>query len=295
MTERLQLLLGGAPKSGTTALLSYLGQHPDIVVPALREMTCFVRDEEYARGWSAALDRYFPGPRSDGAVLVGKHVMAMYSAPALDRIAQHDERLVLVLVLRNPVDRAYSDFWYARQRGWETEATFEAALARAEPSDPGIAGRGSGLAYLSLGNYTPHVERALEVLGEQRTSIVLASDLRTEPTKIAQQYFELVGVDPTFEPDNLARNKTSRSRSELAARLIYGAQFEGSPLRRTIGRLVPASAAYRARDALNRLNTGSAPIPDMDTSTRARLIEHFAPCNNALSRLIGRDLTAWHS
>jgi hypothetical protein len=259
-------------------------------------MPYFARDEEYEKGWPTAVERYFPDACPEETALVGKHVMAMYSASALERLALHDERLILVLVLRNPVDRAYSHFWYARQLGWETESTFESALARGEPTDHEAITRGSGLAYLTNGHYAPFVEQAIEALGEERTSIVLTSDLRASAVAIAQTYFERLGVERTFEPNTLViHNRTVRARSTHAARIIYRMQRDGSPLRRTFGRIVPTSMAYRLRDAANRLNAGPAPIPDMDPSTRAQLIDHFAPGNDALSRLIGRDLASWNT
>ena len=296
MSDRLRLLLGGAPTCGTTALLHYLAQHPAVRVPVLREMPYFARDVEYQRGWPTALERYFPGYQADGEALVGKHVMAMYSRAALDRVAQHDERLVLVLVLRNPVDRAYSHYWYARQRGWESGSTFEAALARTEATNGEVGGRGSALAYLSIGSYAQHVERAMEAMGEERTSIVLASEVRESTTQVVQRCFDRIGVDSSIEPNIESRhNRTVRARSERAARLVYRVQREGSPLRRTVGQVVPASVAYRVRYAFNRLNAGSSTIPDMEARTRARLIEHFAPGNDVLARLIDRDLTSWNS
>lgn len=290
----IRLFLGGAAKSGTTALLQYLAAHPEIRSHVHREMTYFARDEEYERGYAAAFERYFSGSAAAGTVHVAKHAMALYSQQALERAAAHSESTELVIMLRNPVDRAYSHYWYARLRGWERADSFEAALRRAEGRATPAKRQGNQLNYVEDGVYEPHLRRAIDVFGTDRTHVLLSSDLQSNATDITRRLFEQVGVEPDFALDtSTSHNRAARARSERMAQAFLRLQSSGHPVRRAVSRVVPNPWLYRVRYAFHRLNEKYADIPEMDPDTRSNLLERFSAHNEALAALIGRDLEAW--
>ncbi|HKK08845.1 MAG TPA: hypothetical protein VKA44_08180, partial [Gemmatimonadota bacterium] len=125
-------MIVGAQKAGTTSLFRYLAGHPGLAAHPQREMPYFLVDELYAAGYEAAFEKYFGVGGDSGRLPLAKHVMAMYSQKAVDRLRGHNPEVRVVAVLRNPAERARSAYLYARRRGWEPLPTFEAAL-RAEP------------------------------------------------------------------------------------------------------------------------------------------------------------------
>ena len=132
----IQLMIVGAQKSGTSSLLRYLEQHPDMHTHPQPEMTFFLQDREYSRGYEWAFAKYFAGEsdRDDIAnkQLIAKNVMVMHSPEVMQRIYEHNPDIHLVVLLREPVARAYSAYWWARRRGWENIKTYEEALAAEE-------------------------------------------------------------------------------------------------------------------------------------------------------------------
>jgi hypothetical protein len=283
-------MIVGAPKSGSTALFQYLADHPDVRSHVHREMPFFGRDDEFAQGWQHAVTKYFP-PSVGDAPLVAKHTMAMYDPPAVRRIVETTQALV-VAVLRNPVPRAYSHFHYARLRGWEDAATFEEGLAREPGRAVSSPPQARDLQYVGNGVFAPHVRTLLDTVPPERLRIYLSDDLRQDARGISAELFDLAGLSP-YEPDVTTRHNEGRApRSARFARAFLAVQQPGSPVRRLVAK-VPSRTLYRVRHLVNRWNEGPATFPPIAPETAARLRERFAEPNAELAGLLGRSLNAW--
>jgi Sulfotransferase domain len=283
-------MIVGAPKSGSTALFHYLAEHPDTVGHVHREMPFFGRDDEYARGWEYALDKYFPAPVG-GAPLVAKHTMAMYDPSAIRRIAESTSAVV-VAVLRNPVARAYSHFHYARLRGWEDAETFEEGLEREGARPVSSPRRARDMQYVGDGVYAPHVRILLEAVPRERRRVYLSDDLRRDARGICAELFELAGLAPYVPDVTKGHNEARAPRSARLARSFLAVQRPGSPVRRLMAR-VPSHVLYRARYLVNRLNEVPASLPPMSAETAATLSERFAEPNTELAQLLDISLDGW--
>jgi len=285
-------MVAGAPKSGSTALYHYLSEHPEVASHDQREMTFFARSNEFDQGWEFALDRYFPDIPS-GQPLIAKHTMAMYDLPGVRRISE-DSAVVVAVVLRNPVDRAYSHYQYARLRGWESADTFEAALALEESRPAGDPPRARDMRYTAVGTYEPVVRNLIDTFGRERLRIYLSSDIRTSAADVCAELFELAGLDPSFVPDTQQRhNEGHQPRSALMSRLFLSVQEEGSPIRKVASKLFSNRTLSNARYRVQRLNEGSGKPPPMADHTRHLLEQKFVEPNNRLAELLDRDLSAW--
>jgi hypothetical protein len=291
MAGELRLMVVGAPKSGSTALLHHLADHPRLRTHVHPEMPFFGRDDEFARGWDLALEKYFDPSEGEEAV-VAKHTMAMYDPVSLRRIAESTSAVV-VAVLRDPVPRAHSHFHYARLRGWEDAPTFEEGLAR-EPgrpvSSPPLA---RDLQYVGDGVYAPRVRDLIETVPADRLRIYTSTEMRLDARRICGELFALAGL-PHHEPEVArAHNEGRVPRSPRLARAFFAIQQPGNPLRALASRYVPSRALYRARRFLNGLNEARTPLPAMSPDTVAELRTRFAGPNADLAGLLGRPLTGW--
>lgn len=288
-------MIVGAPKSGTTSLKDYLGQHPGICTHRQTEMQFFANDIRYAQGYERMLRLYFPCA-ADDRVLVAKNVAMMYSPRALDRLARHNPAVHVVVLLRDPVERAYSEYWYARRRGWEPRRSFEAALRDDGSRFGDDDARRARCAYLERSTYARHVRRILERFGGDRTHVLLTDDLRRDAAGACRPLFALFpGLDPDFSPrvDRRA-NTAALPRSRAVLRLISSDRALPN-LRRALKRLVPRRARDRLKRGLRELNERRFDPPPMAPELRARLVAQFRPHNRELAGLLGRDLRQWDS
>jgi hypothetical protein len=229
-------------------------------------------------------------------VFLAKHVFTMYRPEAVRRLKQHNPDARVFVLLRDPVKRAYSSYWYSRRRGWDPADTFEHAIewetGRDARDDGWLVDRDR--MHLRVGVYHPHIEQLIETFGSDKVRVFLTDDLSTDAAGLCRAIYEALGVDLTFAPDlTHEHNPAAAARSQTVARTVAGVLKSKNPVKRTIRRLIPHGLARRARHAILRLNEKPFIPPPMAEHTCCRLNDYFAPHNEALSRLIGRDLSMW--
>ena len=297
-------MIVGAQKSGTSSLLRYLAQHPDIYTHAQPEMTFFLQDREYSRGYESAFAKYFAGKYDHDDIadkrLIAKNVMVMHSTEVMQRIYEHNPEMHLVILLREPVARAYSAYWWARRRGWENIKTYEEALAAEEARLNEDWFKWRQCAYQYNGIYYPHVKNLITQFGLNNVHCILTDDLKENAQAVCQQLFMHIGVHPDFKPVIGERhNQAAMPRSERFNYLFTQFLASHNPLRRAIRKLLPDATAYKLRKAIldwndkPQKNLNSTP-PPLNPETREQQMAYFKPFNEQLAELLGRDLSAWN-
>lgn len=299
MTDRLpDFLVIGAAKSGTTALWSFLRQHPQVFMPELKEPHHFAFEPDRAapvfKGPGATIhdsvtDRRAYAElfaRAGSATAVGEaSALYLYLADAAARIQAVLPDVRLVAILRQPADRAFSSYQHLKRQGREPAPSFEAALALEEQR---IADSWGFLwRYRDLGHYPRQLRVYLERFGPERLLVHLYDDLVRDPPAVVRRTYQFLGVDPGFEPDLFARpNVGGTPRAGWRGRLLS----RGSPVRRAASVIVPArlrrcAGALADRQALQR--------ESIDPESRRRLTEEFRAEILELGTLLDRDTSAW--
>ena len=303
-SKKIRLMIVGAQKSGTSSLLRYLAQHPDIHTHPQPEMTFFLQDREYIRGYTSAFAKYFAAENNRTEIedkqLIAKNVMVMHSPEVMQRIYEHNPDIHLVVLLREPVARAYSAYWWARRRGWENIKTYEEALAAEEArlNEDWFKWRQCAYQYNSI--YYPHVKNLITQFGSERVHCILTDDLKEDAEAVCQQLFHHIGVRTDFKTVIGERhNRAAMPRSERFNYLFTQFLASHNPLRRAIRKLIPDATAYKLRKAVLDWNDGpqkdteSVP-PPIKPETRERQMTYFKPFNEQLAELLDRDLSAWN-
>lgn len=290
----IALFVGGAHKAGTTALYQALVQHPELAGHAQSELTFFVEDEEYGRGFaSRTWRRYLPGEDVERR-FVAKHVKLVYRRAALERLRAHSPEAWLVLLLRHPVERAHSAFWHARAHGREELASFEAGLAAEDERLRAGRAPWHDTCYVRNGLYAGPLADALAVFGRERLLVHLAEDLRARPRELLRGLYERLGVDRAFAPDlERGANRARSARSPRLARLMGRVFDSRAPAKRAVRACLPDRVAIGLRQGLVRWNSRPLSVPEMEESTRARLLARFRESNARVAQFLGRDLAHW--
>ena len=286
MTHRLDLVIPGAQKAGTSTLLAQLGQHPGVVRHATDEFGPLLDTEVDLH---RAVAEGFPP--SDGRLAVAKAAGLMHHSPGLQRLVRDFPSVRLLVMLREPVSRAYSAYWFARRTGDETLDSFERALAAdAERLDVAPARR-RWVDYLGRSHYLESLREMSSLVGHDRLKVVLLEDLASQPDPVhrdIQQWLSLEEHDLVAGgPDRV--NAAAEPRSATFARAL---RTSTGPLR-SLGRVVPQGARRRVRRSLLRLNERPLAVPTLDPDLRTALRAQFAEHDEALAREFGLDLTPW--
>jgi hypothetical protein len=228
-------LIVGAQRCGTTSLYKTLTQHPAVLPAGLHKGVHYF-DTDYERG-PAWYRSHFPlrltakqSQRRTGSWPITGEASPyyMFHPEVPGRIARDLPDARLIVLLRDPVERAYSAYTHERARGFET-LSFEDALA-AEPkrlageedrlrADPGYVSKShQHNAYLARGRYVEQLERLEKAVGRDRLCVVdfdeLFMDFRTQ----LPQVLDHLGLDPWLPDAVEQRNARPRSKLEPEVR-----------------------------------------------------------------------------
>ena len=282
MTTRLpNFIIAGAPKSGTTSLYFYLKQHPDIFVPDKKELHYFSYD------WLAA---NAAGPEDDYILTTlcadrdayarqyrsAKHHTAVgefspsylyYCNTAGDIQQMLGNTVKIVLILRNPVEKAYSQYMHQVRNNLEP-LSFEQAL-EAEPQRHAM-GWSDIWRYAESSLYARRTRHFIKVFGPSKVRIIVFEEFIADPQNELSGLLRFLGVDDRVPIDTgKVYNRTGKPRSRLTADLLTQPHLVKS----VVKRIVPEKIRSRIRLKMQELN--SAPKEAMPVSCRRKLEDFF--------------------
>lgn len=196
----VSFLIAGVQKGGTTALFDYLGDYPDIALPAVKELHHF--DDEtldWANPDPAAYHARFPAP--DGRPCGEATPIYTYWPNSLERIRAYNPAMKLIVVMRDPVQRAWSHWRMEYARGAETE-TFawciregRQRLFEAEPW-----GHHREFSYVERGFYGEQAERLLGLFPREQLLFLTSEALRTAHGATLDRVRGFLGLPPAPAP-----------------------------------------------------------------------------------------------
>ena len=284
---RIDVMIAGAQKAGTSSLLGYLAQHPEILAHETAELDFFVNDEAFE---NLCMAKYFSRAPEAGEVVLAKSATVMHTPVALSRLHEHNPDCKIIIVLRNPVDRAYSSFRWARSNGLEDLLAFEDAVWKGIErfSD---ARRRRNCDYLATGLYAKWLGEIYRRFPRDQISILLLEDLRKSPKNVCRELHEFIGVDPDFKTDvTRVWNPASEPRSRLVQRVVRSRTSAKS----AAAALLPRNARKALGRKIEEINTRRVSARPIASETRAKLVEYYSLPNRELEELIGRRLEHWN-
>ena len=196
-------LIAGAPRSGTTWLYHLLDRHPDVFMakPARPEPKFFLVDELYERGFHHYVETWFDG--SSAYTAAGeKSTNYLESSSAADRIHRHVPDVRLVFILREPTQRAYSNWAWSRMNRMES-LDFAAALEQEDERErtvPSHLRYARPHAYFSRGLYAALLRPYFERFRREQILCLKFDDIILKPGELACRLHRFIGVTP--RPDD---------------------------------------------------------------------------------------------
>lgn len=298
-------LIVGAARSGTTALHYYLAQHPDIYMSARKEPNFFAYqdgtfDFPYpgdAEGKANLLDysvtdldsylELFKG--AEDATAVGEaSPYYMLSEQAPSRIYQQLPDVKLIMILRDPVDRAYSHFLQAARSGNLDPNNFPYFLKEEESTN--TWGWARHCVYIS--QYQTQIKKYLEYFDLERIKFYLYDDLKAKPEVLMESIYSFLEVDTKFETDlSLRYNKSGVPKNKVLDLLLSRKNI----LKPILKNVLPGVMVNFLATIQNRVqNYNLAKPPSISPEFRSFLIEnYFRKDILGLQDLTQRDLSSW--
>lgn len=200
---KIDFLYIGPPKSGSSWLYELLRAHPDIFVPAAKDIYFF--DRYYNKGWSWYVKHFEKaGDRLKGEVCHDY----LYSKEACERIKRHLPDVKLIVMLRHPVERAVSHYKYSTMQGNVTGDLNEAVRQNEN--------------ILECSRYSKYLPMYIETFGVGNVLILDFDQLKKDPDSLVKQVCKFLGIEidgVDFDVHNVV-NKAMSPRSVWLSKTI---------------------------------------------------------------------------
>ena len=293
------LFILGAAKCGTTTLYSHLAEMPDVCLSVPKEPFFF--EAEFEHGVNYYEEKYFSHWKGEPIIGEARHAN-LYLPWVPERILQTNPQAKLIVLMRNPTERAFSHWvhltnatfeslpfadairadWERIQSGQlcETAQEMEEHAQLLSPNELGHSGKGLYRTYIDRGYYELQIQRYLKLFPREKMKLILFEDLTNDPNQVVAEVIQFLGLDPD-------KNRFVKDRWENPANVPGWSRRLYEQLR--LYRLAPEFTRRWARKFLRRSRRAKT-----DRQTWLWLRDHFREHNQNLGELLNRDLSHWN-
>ena len=292
-------LLLGAPKAGTTALHVALAGHPQVCMSDVKEPKYFLVDgppptgggpgdaktyseyvwrrEDYEQLWQHAEPGQLRGEST---------TLYLQDPEAHLRIRRTVPKARVIAVLRDPVDRAHSNWSHLRSAGLEPVADFPRACMLGERR--AADGWGPFWRYLEIGRYGGQLEHLYSVFPREQVLVLLYRELREEPVKALDRVNEFLGIESGVLTELPSENVTAQVGEGLLNNALHKTVQKADSLR------APAPVRQATASLATKLLQRDQRIRQSLTfEERCLLLPHYYNDLDLLERVTGQSFAHW--
>jgi hypothetical protein len=286
----------GAPKCGTTALYNWLSGHPQACMSQPKEPQFFAEDILGHQRNITNLEDYLRCFENNAQTKqLGEASTCYLASPsAAQQIKTFSPRGKIVAMLRNPVEVMYSLHSERVFGNMENIRDFGSAVDSAA-GRTWTAGRFRGQrvlrpSYREMVRFSEQVQRYINVFGRDRVHVILYEDLLASAAEVYRGTLDFLELERDRRNGFEVVNDNKRARSLTLHGFV---RHPGKTIRRMGHLVLPKPVRGYVSGVVNRLNTVQEPRPALNPDLRRRLVKEFEPEIQALSVLLGRDLSTW--
>lgn len=283
----------GAPKCGTTALATYLGEHAQVCMSEPKEPHYFNSDVGYQRITSEedyALCFY---KANSSHIAVGEaSVFYLYSDVAISRIIDFNPDAKFIVMIRNPVDLVYSYHEQLVFNGDENLRDFHSAWLAQMDREKGVRlpfyfyGSPMIFQYKQIGMLSQRLKRLFDVAGKEKVHLIVMDDMKSDMLNVYRSTIDFLGVPYDGRTDFPIVNESKITASKV---VLHGTRLL-SLVRIRLGLPRIGSSLMEKIYKINTIKRERAILP---SRFRAELAEVYEEEIVEISKLLGRDLKDW--
>jgi hypothetical protein len=293
--------IAGVPKAGTTALHSALARHPSLYMSAVKEPKFFLTDgPPPADGGPGDIKTYrehvwrrsdyealFDGARGDQ--IKGESTpFYLYNRDSQFRIKQLIPDAKMIVVLRDPVERAHSNWTHLWSAGLDPSGDFLDACAKEDQRI--AAGWADFWRYIGLGMYGEQLSHLYTIFGREQVLLFKYRELLTDPVPVLNRACDFLGVRPGVLAELPRENVTAHPHATLRHSVVAAARRASTAL----SALLPGHLGAGMTDQLEHmLQQDAAPRRPLTWEQREALIPRFKADIALLETITGEDFSNW--
>jgi len=289
-------LIIGAAKAGTTSLYSILAQHKQVFTSKKKETWFFSNDDIFNKGGDWYQETYFADADGYSVRMEASPTYLLFSDKVSARIHEfyQNHAIKFIAIFRDPVQRAYSNYWHHVRLGHEPLSFAEAIYAeetRLKENWDSIYYHGKPrYGYFRGGNYATRLKSFLNIFPRDRFFFLLQEDLQNDFTSRIADLLTFLELENTDLLRPRTENESKKPSSRAISRVYKWSQKLEASSKST------SFATKRLREWIRRaFPWESYQYPPMDTDIEEYLRSQYLPEIKELEPLINRDLSDWYA
>ena len=286
--KKVDFFIVGAPKAGTTSLYHYLNEHSEIEMSSQKEPD-FFSDQSlqkkklyYDKNRIDTLEKYNSLFEREDVILRGdSSVSYLFYEDVPHKIITYNPDAKIIIMLRNPIDRAFSHYLMDYSLGLISES-FETIIQKQSKH------KNANLfyqQYIQVSEYSKQIKRYLEVFSKENIHFIDYEDFKNDSSDVVNSVFLFLGVNDDFQPYLKKKYNTYTAPKNSLIRYVYS--FVAC--RKMVANILSKNLSKTIRNLLFR----SDKKPQLTELTRNFLIKHFESDVRELSELLNKDFTKW--
>lgn len=198
--SQINFIICGTQKGGTTALDAYLRTHSDICMADKKEVHYFDTDR-YFKDQNPNYKKYhkYFSPRDENQIIGEATPIYMYWDQAIERIHEYNSKIKLIIILRNPIDRAFSHWNMERDKGRESRSFWQAIVDEESKINSSDRTQDKRFSYLDRGYYSSQIKNIYKYFKEDQLLVLRNDLLRVEPDRILMHIARFLAIS-SFKP-----------------------------------------------------------------------------------------------
>lgn len=202
--QKVAFVIAGVQKGGTTVLKEYMDNHPELLFGRRKEIHFFDTPELFASDPPDYRPYHAYFHAQDGRHMLGEATPEyVYAEGAMQRIHAYNPAMKNIVILRNPIDRAYSHWNMSYSKGHDSRP-FSEVIGR-EPAGESGGGQPQS-SYIDRGFYSGQIETMRQFFPAVQTLILRQEDLRHDHNAMLSTIWDFLGVEPIGPVESLESN-----------------------------------------------------------------------------------------
>lgn len=291
--KKLPTFLGiGVEKAGTSSIYEYLNQHPQVYMSPVKE-TKFLQcdwqtlDPQARQVKINTFEKYaalFDGVTDEVAIGEFSPNYLFNHETSVECIQHYFPKAKLVVILRDPADRAHSDHLMHIRDAINKQVRSLSDQIKYSPQKSFT---------IRKGYYYEGLKHFIDTFDTEQIKVYLYEDLHQDSIALMQDLYQFIGVDGSFIPDLAVRKQTSQVPKSKSLNYLLRQQNPVRSFAAAALRFLPEATRYRIRSGLMNLNSKAKGSVALSKEDRAQLINLYRDDILKLQTLIDRDLSAW--
>ena len=288
----------GVQKAGTTTLYDWLSQHPEIYGLNEFKDVDFFADPERSKKSKELLQKAFKDHNNEPVILQSFVNYLLYEN-ALSEMYKLCPNARLIVILRNPVDRAFSAYHHFKKFNKEIK-NIENALLYIPKDNIEFSIKNNDFTYIEHGFYYKQLKKLFQIFSPEKVLILEFDDLKKQPNILLKKVYDFLEISDSFYPTLIAKNVTGQIKNQwIQKTLTTSGTLRKMLIKYTIGLLLSDGKRRLIRYKLIEYNTKKKQSLDKtfteeETKIRLALTKIFLPDVMKLDELLGTQFkTKW--